>query len=191
VPQDSYDMKAERGLLGFDRPHNLSINYIYELPFFKQRHGAVGRILEGWEISGITTVSSGPAATPLISTGSNGVGPNGLAGRPDLVSNQIEGPRTAEQWFNTAAFAAPAAGFFGNAGRSIIREPGTHKWDMSFFKNNRINERMNLQFRAEFFNIFNHTNFNAINTTFGDAAFGQVTGARDPRVVQFGLKLSV
>jgi len=183
-PQDAYNMRAERGLLGFDRPHSLSINYIYELPFFKGRHGAVGRIFGGWEVSGITTVSSGPAASPGISTGSNG-----LATRPNLVGSQLEGAKTAEQWFNTAAFAAPAPGFFGNAGRNIIREPGTHKWDMSFFKNNRLTERVNLQFRAEFFNIFNHTNFNNINTTLGDAAFGQVTSARDPRIVQFGLKL--
>ena len=185
LPQDSYDMRSERGLLGFDRTHNLSINYIYELPFFKNRRDAVGRILGGWEISGITTVSSGPTASPGISTGRNG-----LATRPDLAGGAIEGPRTVEQWFNTAAFAEPAPGFFGNAGRNIIREPGTHKWDMSFFKNNRITESVNLQFRAEFFNIFNHANFNGINTTFGSGSFGQVTSARDPRIIQFGLKLA-
>jgi hypothetical protein len=184
LPQDSYNLRAERGLLGFDRPHNLVINYIYELPFFKGRHDAVGRILGGWEISGITTVSSGPAASPGISTGRNG-----LATRPDLVGNTIEGSKTVEQWFNTAAFAEPAPGFFGNAGRNIIREPGTHKWDMSFFKNNRITETVNLQFRAEFFNIFNHANFNGINTTFGSGAFGRVTSARDPRIIQFGVKM--
>ena len=185
LPQDSYDMRAERGLLGFDRTHNLVFNYIYELPFFKGRQDAVGRILGGWEISGITTVSSGPVASPGISTGRNG-----LATRPDLVGGAIEGPRTVEQWFNTAAFAEPAPGFFGNSGRNIIREPGTHKWDMSFFKNNRITESVNLQFRTEFFNIFNHANFNGINTTFGSGAFGRVTSARDPRIIQFGLKLS-
>src|SRR5262245_34914020 len=184
LPQDSYNMRAERGLLGFDRPHNLVINYIYELPFFKQRHDALGRILGGWEISGITTVSSGPAASPGISTDRNG-----LATRPNLVGTRIEGPKTVEKWFDTAAFAEPAPGFFGNAGRNIIREPGTHKWDMSFFKNNRITERVNLQFRAEFFNIFNHSNFNGINTAIGSGAFGQVTSARDPRILQFGLKL--
>jgi hypothetical protein len=182
-PQDAYNMRAERGLLGFDRPHNLVINYIYELPFLKNRHDAVGRIFGGWEVSGITTMSKGPAASPGISTGRNG-----LATRPNLVG-KIEGARTVEQWFNTAAFAEPAPGFFGNAGRNIIREPGTHKWDMSFFKNNRITESVNLQFRAEFFNIFNHASFNGINTTFGSGAFGRVTSARDPRIVQFGLKL--
>jgi Carboxypeptidase regulatory-like domain len=185
LPQDSYDMRSERGLLGFDRTHNLSINYIYELPFFKNRRDAVGRILGGWEVSGITTVSSGPTASPGISTGRNG-----LATRPNLAGGAIEGPKTVEQWFNTAAFAEPAPGFFGNAGRNIIREPGTHKWDMSFFKNNRITESVNLQFRAEFFNIFNHANFNGINTTFGDGSFGRVTSARDPRIIQFGLKLA-
>ena len=183
TPQDSYNLRAERGLLGFDRTHNLVVNYIYELPFLKNRRGAVGRIFGGWEISGITTVSSGPVAAPGISTGRNG-----LATRPNLVGD-VEGARTVQQWFNTAAFAEPAPGFFGNAGRNIIREPGTHKWDMSFFKNNRITESVNLQFRAEFFNIFNHASFNGINTTFGSGAFGSVTSARDPRIVQFGLKL--
>jgi hypothetical protein len=183
TPQDSNNLRAERGLLGFDRTHNLVVNYIYELPFLKNRHDAVGRIFGGWEISGITTVSSGPVASPGISTGRNG-----LATRPNLVGD-VEGARTVQQWFNTAAFAEPAPGFFGNAGRNIIREPGTHKWDMSFFKNNRITESVNLQFRAEFFNIFNHASFNGINTTFGSGAFGSVTSARDPRIVQFGLKL--
>jgi hypothetical protein len=182
-PQDAYNLRAERGLLGFDRPHNLVTNFIYELPFLKNRQDAVGRIFGGWQISGITTMSSGPAASPGISTGRNG-----LATRPNLVG-KIEGPQTVEQWFSTAAFAEPAPGFFGNAGRNIIREPGTHKWDMSFFKNNRITESVNLQFRAEFFNIFNHANFNGINTTFGSGAFGRVTSARDPRIVQLGLKL--
>ena len=184
LPQDSYNLRAERGLVGFDRPHNLVINYIYELPFFKGRNDALGRVLGGWEISGITTFSSGPAASPGISTGRNG-----LATRPDLVGNGIGGPKTVEQWFNTDAFAEPAPGFFGNAGRNIIREPGTNKWDMSFFKNNRLSESVNLQLRAEFFNIFNHASFNGINTTFGSGAFGRITSARDPRIVQLGLKL--
>jgi hypothetical protein len=184
LPQDSYNLRAERGLLGFDRPHNLVINYIYELPFFRDQPGLAGRILGGWQISGISTFASGPTASPGISTGRNG-----LANRPNLVGNQIEGPKTVEQWFNRAAFAEPAPGFFGNAGRNIIREPGINKWDMSFFKNNRITETVSLQFRAEFFNIFNHASFNGINTTFGSGAFGRVTSARDPRIVQFGLKL--
>jgi hypothetical protein len=184
-PQDSYNTRAERGLLGFDRTHNLIINYIYELPFFKERRDAVGHILGGWQLSGITTFSSGPTASPGISTGRNG-----LATRPNRISDQVEGPKTVAQWFNRAAFAEPAPGFFGNAGRSIIREPGTNKWDVSFFKNIRISEAVGLQFRAEFFNFFNHASFNGINTTFGSGAFGQVTSARDPRITQLGLKLS-
>jgi hypothetical protein len=183
TPQDSYNLRAERGLLGFDRTHNLVVNYIYELPFFKNRGDAAGRILGGWQLSGIVTASTGPAASPGISTGRNG-----LATRPNLVG-EWKGAKTVEQWFNTAAFAEPAPGFFGNAGRNIIREPGTHKWDMSFFKNNRITESVNLQFRAEFFNIFNNSSFNGINTTFGSGAFGRVTSARDARVTQLGLKL--
>jgi hypothetical protein len=100
-----------------------------------------------------------------------------------------EGPQTVQQWFNTGAFEAPAAGFFGNAGRNTIRGPGIHNWDMSLFKTFAASDRVNIQFRAELFNAFNHTNFDVVNTQFGAGNFGQVTSSRTARVVQFGLKV--
>jgi len=99
------------------------------------------------------------------------------------------GPQTVLQWFNTSAFEAPAAGFFGNAGRNLLRGPGIHNWDASLFKTFAASDRVNIQFRAEAFNLFNHTNFDAVSTTFGAGNFGQVTSARTARVVQFGLKV--
>jgi hypothetical protein len=93
-----------------------------------------------------------------------------------------------QQWFDTTAFEAPAFGFFGNAGRNIVRGPGIHNWDLSLFKNFALGERANFQFRAEAFNAFNHTNLDAVSTVLGSGNFGQVTSARTARVVQFGLK---
>jgi hypothetical protein len=77
----------------------------------------------------------------------------------------------------------------GNTGRNTARGPGLQRWDFSAFKNFRLAERLRLQFRSEFFNIFNHTNFSTVASNLGAANFGQVTAARDPRIIQFGLKL--
>ena len=76
----------------------------------------------------------------------------------------LQGPQTVQQWFNTGAFEAPAAGFFGNAGRNLLRGPGIHNWDMSLFKTFAASDRVNVQFRAEAFNLFNHTNLDAVST---------------------------
>jgi hypothetical protein len=92
------------------------------------------------------------------------------------------------QWFNTAAFRAPAFGFFGNAGRNLVRGPGINKWDIGVLKNFVLKENTRLQFRWETFNTFNHTNFNGVSASLGAGNFGQVTSARDPRTMQFGLK---
>jgi hypothetical protein len=115
-----------------------------------------------------------------------GIGGGGQ--RPDVV-----GPLTIEKtlarWFSTTAFGNPALGTFGTAGRSLIRGPGINNWDISFIKRTDFTERVSMQFRAEFFNLFNHTQFAGVNTSFGAPAFGQVTSARDPRITQLALRL--
>jgi len=83
----------------------------------------------------------------------------------------------------------PALGTFGNAGRSLIRGPGINNWDVSFIKRTPITEKVALQFRAEFFNLFNHTQFTGVNASVGAAAFGQVTSTRDPRITQLALRV--
>jgi hypothetical protein len=93
-----------------------------------------------------------------------------------------------QEWFNTNAFAAPAAGFFGNAGPGIIPGPGCVDFDMAFYKDFKIGERQKFQFRGELFNIFNHTNFNGVATAVGAGDYGQITSARDPRIVEFVLR---
>jgi hypothetical protein len=113
-----------------------------------------------------------------------------LASRPNCVSGQsFSGAKTVQQWFNTAAFSAPAFGFFGNCGTGLIRGPGENTWNWSFFKTFPIKERLRLQFRAEFFNIWNHASFSSLNTGYGGGGFGQITGALDPREIEFALRL--
>jgi hypothetical protein len=98
------------------------------------------------------------------------------------------GPQTAQEWFNTAAFAAPAYGHFGNAANGSLYGPGMWDVDMSIYKDFRVTERDKFEFRAEAFNMFNHTNFNGVQTNFGAGNFGQVTSARDPRIFEFALR---
>ncbi|MDA2923702.1 carboxypeptidase regulatory-like domain-containing protein [Acidobacteria bacterium AH-259-L09] len=186
-PQNAFDIEAEYSLADWDVTHAASINYIWELPFFKDQQGFAGKILGGWELSGITLLQSGRPWEVGMSL------PNtGLANRPNL-NGSVEGPETIQQWFSTTVFSQPAPGFFGSAGRNIIRGPGINKWDVSLFKNNRLpwfgGESANLQFRAEFFNLPNHPIFNSLALNLGSGNFSQLTGTRDPRIIQFGLKL--
>jgi hypothetical protein len=183
-PQNAYNLSAERGAAAFDRTHMLILNYIYEIPFMRNASGLTRAVLGGWQISGVTQFQGGvPLNVSMTGTSL------GLANRPNRKAGvEVEGPKTVQQWFDTTAFEAPAFGFFGNAGRNILRGPGIHSWDLSLFKNFALGERANFQFRAEAFNAFNHTNFDTVSTTFGSGNFGQVVSARTARVVQFGLK---
>jgi hypothetical protein len=103
-----------------------------------------------------------------------------------LIGNP-NGPKTAQQWFNTAAFT-DSTGHFGTAGRGILLGPGRNDWDFGLFKNTRISERVSTQFRAEFFNVFNHTSFLGVQTNIDSSIAGRVTSTHDPRIIQLGLK---
>jgi hypothetical protein len=199
-PQNSYNAAAERGRSNFDVRHRLSVSYTYALPFGKGRQfldddnwGSV--LLSGWETAGIITVQSGrPFTVALLSEIDNsGTGRSilgfGANDRPNLVGNPELSNPTTGQWFNTSAFAFPAPGTFGNAGRNILDGPGFQNVNISLMKNTPLGERLNLQFRAEAFNLFNHPNFNLPDNFLGSPTFGRITSARDPRHLQFGLKL--
>jgi len=183
VPQDSFNLNAERGLASFDRTHMAVVNWVYELPFFRNPRNTLQMLLGGWQINGITSFQSGTPRNVGLATGDRGI-----ATRPDATGASAQGPESVAQWFNTAAFAAPAAGMFGNAGRNLVRGPGINQWDLQVFKNFEFSERTNLQFRWEMFNAFNNANFDGVSTALGSGNFGQVTSARDARVMQFGLK---
>ncbi len=185
-----FDRRFDRGPGDLDRRHILSLNYIYEIPIFHNRKDAVGSVLGGWEFSGITQIETGLPLTPTLPYDNLGIGAGGA--RPDVVG-ALDYPRTLNAWFGTSGFAAPAPLSFGSAGRGIIRGPGRTNFNLSLFKSFGMPfphnpEGAKLQFRAEAFNAFNHTQFHNVNTSFGDNNFGKVTSTYDPRVWQLGLK---
>lgn len=199
-PQNSYDFRAERGRSNFDVRHRFSASYIYDLPFGKGRKylsnsGGWSTLLNGWQTAGIVTAQTGrPFTVALIrefdnsGTGFSALG-FGANDRPNLVGDPRLPHGTPERWFNTAAFAFPAPGTFGNAGRNIVDGPGYQSVNASLIKNTSLTESVNLQLRGEVFNLFNHPNLNLPDNFLGSPTFGQITSARDPRHIQLGVKL--
>jgi hypothetical protein len=184
-PQNIYNPGASYGTESFNAPQVFSTSLIWGLPWFHNAPGIKGIALGGWQYSDITTIQSGFALTPGLS-----IATPGLATYPDRVAgSSVAGPKTAAEWFNTAAFTAPAAGYFGNAAPGSIPGPGVIDFDMAFYKDFRIREGLTLQFRGEAFNIFNHTNFSGVQTAYGTGNYGQVTSALDPRKLEFALRL--
>jgi hypothetical protein len=182
--QNPTNWLADYGPADFDRTHVFTMNYVYTLPVLRARHDIVGQLFGNWQLSGFITAQSGLAMSPGISTGKQG-----LATRPNATGESIAGPQTIAEWFNTAAFAAPAAGFYGNSGIGVIRGPGFGIWDASPSKQFPIYERLKFRLGGEFFNAINHTNFSGITTTLGSGTYGRVTSARDPRKVQLNARL--
>ena len=132
----------------------------------------------------MTTLESGASLSPGLS-----VSHQGLATRPNVIGS-LTYPKTKQQWFMAGAYAQPAAGYFGNAARGSIVGPGLILFDVAAYKDIHLSERLALQWRTEFFNVFNHTNFNAPNTNFGSGAFGTISSALDPRMGEMALKLT-
>jgi hypothetical protein len=194
--QNNNNLRADRSLSALDAPHRLIVNGLYAAPFGAGRKfnpkGIAGTIVNGWELSAIYTYQTGgPLA---FSSATNTTFAQGGGQRPNLTGDPklADGDRTLARWFNTAAFASPAAYTFGSAPRSLgsIRSDGISGIDFSVVKNTKIYESVGLQFRAEFFNLTNTVRFAPPNTSFGSAAFGQVSAqSNQPRVVQFALKL--
>jgi hypothetical protein len=214
---NTYNLKQSYGLSSTNTPQMLSLNYVYQEPFFKQQRG-LGWVLGGWELSGIVTVQSGQSEIinqendpwSLVQTTSStqactiggtttscplypgGIGfpgsnPGLLADRVPGVS--VHGPKTVNEFFNTAAFT-DAVGHFGNAAPGVVLGPGFQRWDTSLFKNFKFGERVGLQLRLETFNTFNHGSPNSIVTDADSPSFGQVNDYHIPRNVQIGGKIN-
>lgn len=194
APQNPFDIRAEYGRAQLDRRHVFTANAIYELPFFRDQRGVAGRLLGGFQISSIVQLYSGLPLTVTTAgfdpAGIGFLGPSASGPRPDVTGDPNTGPRTFEQWFNTAAFANVPAGVNrpGNAGRGIVNGPPQRRVDFSLMRNIRFGETMRLQLRGEIFNLFNTTNFRTIDTSLTSATFGRVTTVRDPRNIQLGIK---
>ena len=199
-PQDSFNTAGERGRSNFDVRHRLSVSYGYDLPVGKGRRfiageGVLPTILTGWQSFGIATVQTGrPFTVALLSdidnsnTGRSTLG-FGANDRPNVVGSAELSNRTPDRWFNTAAFAFPPFGSFGDAGRNILDGPGFVNFNTSLMKTTKLREGLDLQFRAEAFNLFNHPNFNLPDNFLGSPTFGRILSAQSPRHIQFGLKL--
>jgi hypothetical protein len=113
---------------------------------------------------------------------------NGLTDRPNQLA-KVTKVGTLKEWFNTAAFAAPGYGFYGNASNGTIRGPGYTSANVSVYKSFPIYDRLNFQIRAEAFNVLNHPNFNGLSTGVGSGNYGQLTSAGDPRIMEFAGRL--
>ena len=189
-PQNSNDPWAERGLSNFDIRQRFTVAYVYDLPL-----PAKNVLLRGWQTNGVWTFQTGQPFTATLQPGvdnSNTGIPSiqfGVVDRPNLVGNPHLSNPGPDAWFNTSAFAISPYGMFGNAGRNILTGPGFSSVDVSVIKNTLIREGLNLQFRAEFFNLLNSPNFFLPNSFLGSPAFGRILAAGTPRRLQFGLKL--
>jgi hypothetical protein len=179
----------------FDRTQIAFVNFVYQIPFLNNSGNHFERAtLGGWALSGIVTMESGAPLNLGVSGNTvASVIPN--SGERPNVTGPISYPKTAAEWFSPAAFSAPAPGTYGDLGFDAIRGPGRDNWNLSLLKNFAITERFHMQFRADSFNTWNHTQFKGdannggVSTNFGSSNFGAVTAAFDPREFQLALKL--
>ncbi|MGA2811529.1 MAG: carboxypeptidase regulatory-like domain-containing protein [Candidatus Acidiferrum sp.] len=191
-----YDPKLSRGLSAFDSTHNFVVSYSYNLPI--DLLGGPKRLTNGWQISGITHFATGLPVT-LVETDDHSLEGTGFGGpitlpadTPDMVGPlNITNPRNnGGQYFSPAAFAPSAIGLEGDADRRFFHGPGENNFDFALLKRTQLTEHVDLQFRAEFFNIFNHAQFITPSGILGTTGFGQITAAQFPRIGQLSLKLN-
>jgi hypothetical protein len=187
--------RLSRSLSSFDVPQNFVISYHYELPF--ARFFGSSRLTSGWVITGITRFASGLPVfltepddnsllgTPFTGPNGNGVDTPNYKGGPLKINN----PRSGLPYFDISGFSPEAIGQLGTASKRFFHGPGLDNWDMALLKDTRITENKMLQFRFEFFNIFNHAQFQNPTGDINNGTFGFVTSARDPRIGQVALKL--
>ncbi len=192
---NAYNLAANRASSNFDMRHNLSISYVYGLPFFKGSgftHAALG----GWQLSGITVAQTGTpfsVTNGFAQTDNAGVGNGtGTGSRADIVSSPFTTPTPdglrGPLYYNPAAYVAPQGLTFGNVGRNTLNLPHHVNFDFGVFKKFPINEKTGFDFRWENYNLFNHTEYNGINSSVGVSNFMHLNSTHDPRRMQFGLR---
>jgi len=190
---DSFNRRLEQDVSNGDIPNYFVASWVYDLPIGPGHRlhpsGWLGKLATGWQIAGITTIESG---IPLALTQTTNF--NAFAGfgtqRPNCVGDPIPGHQTTAAFFNPAAFAITPQFSLGSCSRNPVRGPGYQDADLAFSKRTSITERYTLDFRTEIFNLTNTPPLNAPNVVFGSAAFGTITSAGDPRVIQLALKLN-
>lgn len=212
--QNPYNWSADKGPCDFNIPHIFVLSYAYQLPYGKGKHfgsgagGASNAILGGWQISGITTLESGLPFTVTNGFDNANINPSSETQRGDqlpgvaLVSSGFQ--QDPQHWYNPAAFALPPAYTFGTLGRNTLRGPKSIDFDFALFKNFQFTESKSLQFRSEFFNVFNNVNFappgggasggfstlgGESQTAISSPGFMQIFSAAAAREIQVSLKL--
>ena len=202
VPQNSYNLRSEWGLAGCDIPQRFVTSLIYRVPF-TMKGQAVGSLsgfakllVSDWQISAIYQIQSGfPFTVGVFGDTANAgsllnVNPVRADVVPGVSPNLPGDQRSGDHWFNTAAFRTPAAFVFGTAGRNTMRGPALNKADVALERKFSLREQTQLGFRAEFFNLFNHTNFDTPERFVNTPQFGTVTMAATPaRQIQFAMRL--
>ena len=203
LAQNPFNVAAERGRSMFDARHRFVLSYQWNLPWFSKPQNWYGQILGHWQVNGVTTLQSNIPFTVYDSSNPSAQGGapeiSGFpSSRPNIVGNPNSGSctrsgvtsavRTADCWFNIGAFAPSQPGTFGNVGRNTLKGPAYQQWDFSAIKTIPIHESMKLQFRGEFFNIFNNVNFQLPNNDLASSNFGLIESAQPGRIVQLALK---
>jgi len=195
LAQNPLDLGAEYGRSMFDARHRLVLSYMWELPFWRQGRNWYQRALGNWQVNGITTLMSGTPFTVEDQSYNNDAPEiTGFSSfRPNLVGDPNKGPKTVAQWVNTSAFqridlTTTPAGVYGTEGRNVVQGPGLAQFDFSAFKNIQLAESKSLQFRAEFFNLFNRANFELPDSDISSTTFGEIQQALSPRLIQFAIK---
>ncbi|MBM3728742.1 MAG: TonB-dependent receptor [Acidobacteria bacterium] len=194
--QNAYRLRDDRGSSDFDVRQRLTSSFIYQLPFGKNKRwlSGAGRaadaIVGGWSVNTIASFMTGNFFSVTVAGDRANVGgfPFQRANR-SCDGNLSRGARTIDRYFEVSCFTPTRLGTFGDSGRNIIEIPGLNNWDISLLKDTRLLERLTLQFRAEFFNAFNHAQFNAPDLNANSAFIGQIRSARDARISQMALKL--
>ncbi len=203
LAQNPFDVAAERGRSLFDARQRFVLSYQWALPWWQQPKTWYQQVLGNWQVNGIVSAMTG---TPFTVFDGNDFSVQGSApeisgffsNRPNVVAGQDPnaGRKTTSNWLNPNAFQritqdpnSPVQQF-GSAGRNIAQGPGYTDWDFSLFKNIRVTESRDLQFRAEFFNILNHTNFRNPDSDMNSQTFNQILEAQPPRLIQFALKFT-
>jgi hypothetical protein len=184
-------MDLWRGPSGFDVRHRFVLSYVWDLPFGASRRwasGGVGNaVLGNWQFSGIVTLSTGRPYTVFLNTGVN----NGAPSWPNRIGDGKLDDPTPNQWFDVADFAAPPPNTYGDSGRGILYAPGQQTLDVSLAKRIPLKQRLNLQLRADAFNLFNTPQFGFPNANIGSPTAGRITTIQGEswRQMQFAAKV--
>ncbi len=185
--------RLSRSLSAFDMAQNFVISYGVNLPKFSTSSAWVRNSLGGWDLTGITRFTTGLPVTISENIDQSLLG-SSHTDTPNWDGNPIKkfDPRssTSRTYFSASQFSLQALGTFGSANRRFFHGPGLNNWDMALHKSAQFHERYSLEFRAEFFNVFNHTQFNGPSGNQSSASFGRVSTARDPRIGQVALRFA-